>query len=115
MNFMLLFFLIMNLLFISMFVIGRCFIFKPKQKPTLKAGFSLLLGFLFLFYFISILGVVGISLLHHKYLAISLLAFIAIPFIIGKKATYEKLHFYSNLQLIMFLVSLLASYVLIKI
>lgn len=114
MNLILMAFLAMNLIFIATFVIAKCFIFKLEQSAKLQAHFSLVLGFLFLFYFISIIGVVGISLLHHKYLPLCLIGFIVIPFVIGQKATYKKIRFYSNLQLAMFFLSLLASFLLIK-
>ncbi len=107
-------FVVINLLFISAFVLGRCFIFKQKNRPNLTAGYSIFLGVLFLLYFVSILGVVGVSILHQEYFSIFLLVFIAAPFLIGEKATYEKLGFYSNLQLAMFFASLLVSYILIK-
>lgn len=107
-------FFAITLLFITAFILGRCFVFKQKNRPNLTAGYSILLGVLFLLYFISIIGFVGVSLLHQKYFSIFLLVFIAIPFVIGEKATYEKIRFYSNLQLAMFLVSLFAVYFLIR-
>ena len=107
-------FFVITLFLAKAFIFGRCFVFKQKHRPNLLAGYSLFLGVLFLFYFISILGVVGVSLLNHKYISICLLAFIAAPFVIGKKVTYEKLSFYSNLQLMTFFASMLASYILIK-
>ncbi len=115
MNLILQAFFVINLMFIATFVLGRCFVFKQKNNPNLTALFSIILGLLFVLYFISIISVVGIALFHHKYFAIFLLAFIPMPFIIGQKATYEKLRFYSNLQLAMFFASLLASYIIFKI
>lgn len=113
MNLILYSFMAINLLFIIAFTLGRWFIFKQKNKPNLIAGYSVFLGMLFLAYFISILLVVGISLLHQKYFSLFLLIFIMMPFILGKKVTYKKLRFYSNLQLALFFVSLLISYFLI--
>jgi hypothetical protein len=110
MNLILNIFFAITLLFITAFIFGRFFVFKQKNRPNLTAGYSILLGVMFLLYFISIIGVVGVSLLHQKYFSIFLLVFIAIPFIIGEKATYEKIRFYSNLQLFMFLVSLFTAY-----
>ena len=91
-----------------MFIVGRCFIFKLDKKPNLKAKYSLFLGFIFFFYFLSIIAFVGISLVQQQYFSICLLVFIIIPFVIGKIATYEKLRFYSNLQIAMFFASIVS-------
>jgi hypothetical protein len=114
MNLILQIFMAINLTFILAFTFGRCFIFNQKLNPKLKSVFSIFLGTILVFYFISIIAVVGASVLHQKYIPICLLAFIPIPFIIGEKATYEKLELYSNMQLAMFFVSLFASYLLLK-
>lgn len=108
-------FLIINIIFIKSFILGRCFVFKQKGKPNLTAIYAVFLGVLFLLYFISIISVVAVSLMHHKYIALVLLAFIAMPFIIGQKATYEKLRFYSNIQLLMLFFSLIATFIILKI
>lgn len=107
-------FLLITLFLAKSFVFGRCFVFKQKQKPKLLAGYSLFLGVLLVAYFISIISVVGVLLFHHQYFSILLLSFIALTFVIGRKATYEKLRFYSNIQLVMFFASLLATYILVK-
>ena len=100
-------------IFIIMFIVGRCFIFKLDKKPNLKAKYSLFLVFVFLFYFLSIIVFVGSSLVQQQYFSLCLLVFIIIPFVIGKKATYEKLRFYSNLQIAVVFASIV-SCVLIK-
>lgn len=114
MNLILMSFVATNLLFMTFFVLGRCFIFKEDKNPNLRAHYAAFLGALLVLYFISIITVIAASAFHHSYLPIGLVAFIIAPFIIGNKARYEKLSFYSNVQLAMFFISLLASYILIK-
>lgn len=84
------------------------------NKPQLMAGCSILLVSLFLLYFLSIIIICISSLFEHRYSLLLLSLFMFIPFIIGKKATYEKLNLYSNLQIIALLASLSLSLAFIK-
>lgn len=113
MNLISIFFYSISVIFIILFIFGRCFVFNLDKKIDLKSKYSLFLGFILFFYFISIIALVGMSLVNQQYFSLCLLVFIIIPFVIGKKATYEKLRFYSNLQLAMFFAGIL-SCILIK-
>lgn len=107
-------FLAINIVFIILFLLGKEVIFKIKNNPNLIAGYALLLGVMFILYFLSIFFVVTISFISHKFLPLSLLGFVFLPFIIGKKVTYEKLDFYSNLQLAVFFASSILALIFLK-
>lgn len=94
-----------NLALIIVFIIATNFI-NRQQQPKLMAWYSILLAVLFLIYFIAILSVVIVSLFTQEYPVLSLILFVVIPFIIGKYASYERLSFYSNIQLLALFLSL---------
>ncbi len=114
-NLALISFLAINIVFIVLFFVGKKFIFKIKSNPNLTAGYALLLGIMFVLYFLSVFVVVISSIVAHKFLPVILLVFVFLPFVIGKKVTYEKLNFYSNLQLVTFLFSLILGLVFLKV
>lgn len=107
-------FLTINIVFIILFALGKEIVFKMKNNPNLTAGYALLLGVLFVMYFLAIFAVVIAAILSHKFLPISLLVFVFLPFVIGKKVTYEKLGFYSNLQLAAFFLSMIFGLIFLK-
>jgi len=108
-------FLLVNIVFIVLFVLGKEVVFKFKNNPKLTAGYSVVLGVLFLLYFLAIFGISLMAVLTHKYLPVSLLLSIFATFVIGQKVTYAKLSFYSNLQLLVFLGSLILGLIFLKI
>lgn len=107
-------FLIINSVFLLLFVLGRGFVFNQVKNPNLQAGYALLLGVFFLPYFFMIAAIVLFSIFRHEFLPVGLAIFIFLPFLIGQKATYEKLNFYSNIQLASFLASAAFTFVLLK-
>lgn len=108
-------FLIINFIFIVLFVLGKEIIFKIKNNPNLTAGYALVLGFLFVFYFLAIFAVVLASIAAHKFLPVSLLLFVVFPFAIGRKVTYDRLIFYSNLQVLALFGSLILALSFLKV
>lgn len=114
MNLILTVFSILNLIFIILFILTTKIIFKMYNKPQLMAGCSILLVSFFILYFILITLISISALFEHRYALLLLSLFIFIPFIIGKKATYEKLNLYSNLQIIALIASLSLSLAFIK-
>lgn len=114
MNLMLTIFAILNLVFIILFILTTKIIFKMYNKPQLMAGCSVMLVVLFLFYFISIIVISLFAIFEQKYAITLLSLFLFIPYMIGKKATYERLGFYSNMQILALVASLSLSLALIK-
>lgn len=114
MNTALIIFLTINAIFMLLFFTGKEFIFKIKNNPNLIAGYALLLGILFILYFFAIFSVVTVSVVSHKFPPAILLAFVFLPFFIGKKVTYEQLDFYSNLQLAIFFLSFALGLIFLK-
>lgn len=96
---------LINLVLIVVFIIATNFINMQKQ-PKLMAWYSVLLAVLFLIYFTAILTAAAVALLKKEYMVLSLVFFVIIPFVIGKYVSYEKLSFYSNLQLFALFLSL---------
>lgn len=96
---------LINLLLIVVFIIATNFINTQKQ-PKLMAWYSVLLAVLFLIYFAAILTASFAALFAKEYMVLSLVFFVIIPFVIGKYVSYEKLSFYSNLQLFALFLSL---------
>lgn len=114
MNLALKVFLLINTIFIALFVLGREVIFKLEKRPKLHAGYAVILGVFFFPYFLAIVGIVLFSVFKQEFLPVCLVLFIFVPFLIGQKATYEKLNFYSNMQLASFLGSAAFALVLLK-
>ena len=83
---------LINLLLIAVFIIATNFINTQKQ-PKLMAWYSVLLASV-------------ATLFAKEYMVLSLVFFVIIPFVIGKYVSYEKLSFYSNLQLFALFLSL---------
>lgn len=107
-------FLLVNFAFIILFAFGKEFVFKHVKNPNFHAVYALLLGVLFLPYFGIIAGIVLLSIFSREILPVFLALFVFLPFLIGQKATYEKLNLYSNLQLASFLASASFAFVLLK-
>lgn len=113
MNTLLSIFAFTNLGFVISYLIGQNFIFNKKNSPNVVASYALLLSLFYIIYFILIIGIVLFGLISREYLTLLLVIFLALPFLIGKKATYKTLNLYSNLQLLSLFSSLFYSILLI--
>lgn len=102
-----------NLGFIISYMIGQNWIFYKKNSPRLVAAYALLLTIFLIIYFLLIAAIVLYGIIKHQYLTLLLSVFIALPFVLGKKATYETLNLYSNLQLLSLFISLFYALLLI--
>jgi len=106
--------LIFNLSLIAGFVIGKP-IFKNEDNRDFASNYSIFLSVLLVFYFLSIITF-SIFAISHKHLlyGLILLLFLFIPFIIGKVSKYEKFSFYTNVQILTFVVSFLVGILIFK-
>ena len=91
------------------FIIGKPFF--NNKNVHLTSGYVFFLAILMVLYFLSILAF-NILSFNTKFFwcGLILLVFIAIPFIIGKIASYEKLNLYTNMQISAFYASFILSY-----
>ena len=96
-------FIAINSLLIILFAFGQYLKFSPK----VKARYGVILGVVFAAY----LFLIAVISLHaawaRNFVALPLLIFLFIPFLIGKKASYETLSLWSNAQLAAFVGSLI--------
>jgi len=99
-------FLIFNLSLITAFIIGKS-IFK-KENIILSSNYSIFLSVIFIFYFLSII-IFNLFSFHSKYFwqSLILLPFLFMPFIIGRFSKYEKINFYTNMQIFTLVLSFL--------
>ena len=104
----LIFIMVTNVLLILGFLIGKLALYKNENAIKFFAYFSVLMSALFALYFISILWF-SISNLYAGNAVYSAIfpVFLFLPFIIGHFASYEKVHFYTNIQILTLIISLL--------
>lgn|SRR5574344_138482 len=104
----LIFIIVFNILLILAFVVEKLAMYKAENAIKFHAYFSAGMCGLFLIYFISILWF-SISNLYagNAVYAAVFPVFLFLPFIIGHFATYEKVHFYTNIQILTLVISLL--------
>lgn len=97
-----------NVLLIIGFVIGKLALYKYENAVKFFAYFSVLMCALFAAYFLSILWFSASNLYWGNAVYAAIFpVFLFLPFIIGHFASYEKVHFYSNIQILTLMVSLL--------
>lgn len=104
----LIFIIITNVLLILGFILGKLVLYKNENAIKFFAYFSVAICALFSLYFISILWF-SISNLYAGNAVYSAIfpIFLFLPFIIGHFASYEKIHFYTNIQILTLIISLL--------
>ena len=105
-------FIIVNILIILAFVVAQYLL--KLDKPKLMAGFSVFLSIILVFYLCLILIICIKSIIFKQYLNLVLLPFVFIPFIVGIFANYKKIHFYTNIQNLFFVLSLVIALFLFK-
>ena len=99
-----------NIFLIAGFIIGKLALYKYENAVKFFAYFSVVICVLFVLYFISILWF-SISNLYFGNVVYAAIfpVFLFLPFIIGHFASYEKVHLYSNIQILTLIISLLLS------
>lgn len=100
--------IVSNVLLIFGFLLGKLALYKAENAVKFYAMFSVVTSGLFLVYFIAILwfSLSNLYLGNAVYSAIFPI-FLFLPFIIGHFASYEKVHFYTNIQILTLVISLL--------
>lgn len=100
--------IVSNVLLIFGFLLGKLALYKAENAVKFYAMFSVVTSGLFLIYFIAILwfSLSNLYLGNAVYSAIFPI-FLFLPFIIGHFASYEKVHFYTNIQILTLVISLL--------
>ena len=95
-------FIIVNILLLVLFALSRYLKFSPKAK----AHYGVLMGVVFAAYLILITIISFQAMWVRDWKILPLAAFLFAPFLIGKKASYETLTLWSNVQLALFAFSL---------
>ena len=97
-----------NVLLIFGFLLGKLVLYRNENAIKFYAYFSVVISLLFALYFISILwfSLSNLYLGNAVYAAIFPI-FLFLPFIIGHFASYEKVHLYTNIQILTLIISLL--------
>ena len=102
------FIIVFNILLILGFIIGKLVLYKNENAVKFYAYFSVVICVLFSLYFISIIWFSTINLFAGNAIYSTIFPiFLFLPFIIGHFASYEKVHFYTNIQILTLIVSLL--------
>ncbi len=100
--------IVTNVILIFGFAIGKLALYKFENKVKFMALYTVFISVVLVLYFISILWF-SISNLYNGnavYAAIFPI-FLFLPFIIGHFASYERIHFYTNVQILTLIISLL--------
>lgn len=97
-----------NVLLILGFIIGKIALYKAENAVKFYSLFSVFICSILAIYFVSILwfSLSNLYLGNAIYAAIFPI-FLFLPFIIGHFASYEKVHFYTNIQILTLIISLL--------
>lgn len=97
-----------NIILILSFIIGKLAIWKFENAVKFFSLFSVFTSIFFALYFISILwfSLSNLYTGNAVYAAIFPI-FLFLPFITGHFASYEKIHFYTNVQILTLIISLL--------
>lgn len=100
--------IVTNVLLILGFILGKLLLYKYENAIKFFAYFSVVISILFVLYFVSILwfSISNLYLGNAVYAAIFPI-FLFLPFITGHFASYEKVHFYTNIQILTLIISLL--------
>lgn len=99
--------IVSNFLLIAGFVAGKIVLHKTEDAIKFFARFSVGICTLFVIYFVSILCFSIVCLFSQNALySLIFPVFLFLPFVIGKFSTYEKVHFYTNIQIVTLVISL---------
>lgn len=100
-----------NIILILGFIFGKFVMYKFENAVKFLSVYTVFMGTMYLAYFISILWF-SISNLYMGNAAYAAMfpIFLFLPFIIGHFASYEKIHFYTNIQILTLVISLLLAF-----
>lgn len=107
-------FIVVNILLILGFLIGKIALYKYENAVKFYAYFSVVMCMLFVFYFIAILIYSICSFFAGNMFSFLVFpVFIFLPFVVGYFATYEKVHFFTNIQILTLIASLIVALYLV--
>lgn len=103
--------IVTNIILIVGFIIGKLALYKFENKVKFMSLFTVFISSVMVLYFISILWF-SLSNLYagNAVYAAMFPIFLFLPFIIGHFASYEKIHFYTNVQVLTLIISLLLAF-----
>lgn len=107
--------IVSNILLIVGFLIGKIVLYKNENAIKFFARFSVAICTLFVIYFLSILWFsISSFFFGNSVYSVIFPVFLFLPFVIGYFASYEKVHFYTNIQILTLIISLLLALSIIQ-
>ena len=100
-----------NIILIVGFIFGKLLLYKFENKVKFMSLFTVFISVVFVLYFIAIIWF-SLSNLYNGnavYAAIFPI-FLFLPFFIGHFASYEKIQYYTNVQILTLVISLLLAF-----
>lgn len=100
-----------NIILILGFIFGKLMLYKFENKVKFFSLFTVFISVVFVLYFISILWF-SLSNLYggNAVYAAMFPIFLFLPFIIGHFASYEKIQYFTNIQILTLVISLLLAF-----
>jgi hypothetical protein len=100
-----------NIILIISFLIGKVVLYKHENAVKFFSHFTVFVCVIFVAYFVSILCFTLSNLFTGNAVYAAIFpVFLFMPFIIGHFTTYEKIHFYTNVQILVLIISLLLAF-----
>lgn len=103
--------IVTNIILIAGFLIGKLALYKFENAVKFFSLYTVFISVVMVAYFIAILWF-SLSNLYggNAVYAAMFPIFLFLPFIIGHFSSYEKIHFYTNIQILTLIISLLLAF-----
>ena len=100
-----------NVILIAGFVFGKLLLYKFENKVKFMSLFTVFISVVMVAYFISIIWFSLSNLYNGNAVYAAMVPiFLFLPFIIGHFASYEKIQYYTNVQILTLVISLLLAF-----
>lgn len=100
-----------NIILILGFIFGKLLLYKFENKVKFLSIFTVFISVVFVLYFISILWFSLSNLYNGNAVYAAMFPiFLFLPFIIGHFASYEKIQYFTNIQVLTLVISLLLAF-----
>ncbi len=100
-----------NVILIAGFVFGKLLLYKFENKVKFMSLFTVFISVVMVAYFISIIWFSLSNLYNGNAVYAAMFPiFLFLPFIIGHFASYEKIQYYTNVQILTLVISLLLAF-----
>lgn len=100
-----------NVILIAGFVFGKLLLYKFENKIKFMSLFTVFISVVMVAYFISIIWFSLSNLYNGNAVYAAMFPiFLFLPFIIGHFASYEKIQYYTNVQILTLVISLLLAF-----